>query len=420
VALTIVVTSAGKKKLSLSLNPISSFCLIYMYFAFSFVALTKFYPIHFTLGPSVVDSDFFALASYSTKIIFITSTYVTLFSNRNNSRDEIRYQIYTKPTISKKILFFLFFFFLSWVSLTVGIGKMGAENTRLPFHLSGIIQFLRVEFAPFIALIFYVSIKKDVELNKTRNSSIAIFLGLFFIWTLFETIVRVSKAAIFYEFLPIIVYEIIQSTKNKTLKKLTLKLLPFAFVLLVVYAVVENSRNQESFTTEIDVENNATYNNPQGNNYLVRPYTRFFINGHHFLTSYSYIDNNAFFDFSKMPAVLVMGGAAKYKTYVIDGYPDGVHHSSGSTYLMDALLCGGYGLSYIFLVILLAICKKTDEVLTGRQPIVYGIVLAMFVYKYIIAGLSVSIIVDPMSLNGLLVTLLLLIFINRIKIRPSI
>ena len=296
---------------------------------------------------------------------------------------------------------------------------MGSSNTQLPFHLSGVIQFIRVEVAPFLALLFYMSIKKEsrVILNNRKKY---IFLLLFFCWTLLETFVRISKSAIAYEFLPILIYEVIENAKAGTMKSLIVKITPFIFILLLCFFVVENVRNGEENVFKSDKELMATYNNHEAQNPFVRPYTRFFINGHQFLTSYYVVNQESLFDFSNMTKILALGGAARFKTFVIDRYPQGAIHSSGSTYIVDALMCGGYGLSFVFLIILVFMCVKVDQLINSSIPLIAALVLVLFVFKYIISGLSVSIIVDSMSINGILVTLFLLFIINRIKRVPKL
>lgn len=414
------VCSVGLMEQRLSLRRSLMFVIVltYMVCAFSIVALFKYVPVYFTLSStSIVDEDFAVLASYSTKVVFLVMLTYLIFNRLITSKNsKTKFEIYTRPTNGKIWSFLIVFFILSYISMVVGIGQMGQETTKLPFHLAGIIQFLRVNVAQYIALILYVSLKKDSLFgNKNAKTQIKRFLIAYFFWTLFETYVRMSKSSIANAFMPIILYEVYIAALQHKLKKFFVSLLPFFLVLLLVYSVVENSRDAEGITLEVNKENNATYMNPKANDPLVRPYSRFFINGFHFLTCYREIDQNALFDFSKMPVILAMGGSARYKTFVIDGYPDGVHHSSGNTYLIDALLCGGYGLSYIFLIILVIAAIKTDAIIRGPEPIETGILCAITVFNYTKAGLSVSMVVDPMSINYWIVFIALLVSFNMMK-----
>ncbi len=410
------------RRLSLQRSLMFVFVLTYMVCAFTIVALFKYVPANFTLSStSIVDSDFTALASYSIKVVFLVM-FTYLLSNKliRTKPSEMKYEVYTRPTGAKLGIFFTVIFILSYISLVVGIGQMGKETTRLPFHLAGIIQFIRVYFVQYFALILYVSLKKDYALGDNKaNSRIKLFFILYFLWSLFETYVRISKSAVINAFLPILLYETYIAALQHRVKKLAISLTPFFVFLLLIYTVVENSRSAGDVTFEVNTENNATYLNPNANDPIIRPYSRFFINGFHFLTCYKEVDQNALFDFSKMPIVLAVGGAARYKTYIIDGYPDGVHHSSGNTYLIDALLCGGYGLSYIFLIILVLAAIKTDAILGSSAPIEIGILCAMTVFSYTKAGLSVSIIVDSMSINYWIVFVVLLLMMNMMKRAPT-
>lgn len=418
--ITMPIAYVSSKYLNVRRSPMTVFLLIYLFCSFSFVSLTKFYPLHFSLNPrGICDGDFVIMASYSVKIFFVTFSSV-FFANRIIRRKETewRYETFINPTYTKIHILIIFLSILGIISIVVGIGKMGQENTRLPFHLAGIIQFIRVEVAPFLALLFYMSIKNEQSYKGNRNK-MRYFFVLFFSWTLLETYVRMSKSAIAYEFLPILIFEVIESSKVGRLKELFVKLIPFFLILLVVYSVVENSRNNNELTFEVEDESTATYNDHNANNPIVRPYTRFFINGHHFLTSYHIVDQNSLFDFSNMYKVLAAGGAARYKTFEIDCYPLGIAHSSGSTSIVDALMCGGYGLSYLFLIILVFICVKVDQLIYSSIPLISALVIALLVFKYITSGLSVSIIVDPMAMNGIFVTFFLLYVFNKIKSLPK-
>ena len=418
-AFTIPLSLFSSQYLSIKRSPMTSFLLIYLFCSFSFVALTKFYPLHTTLNPrGVCDSDFIVMASFSIKVIFLYFFSIIIFNHIVIRKDEYwRYDTFINPTYIRINLLMFFLTILGIVSIVVGIGRMGQANTRLPFHLAGAIQFIRVEVAPFLALLFYMSIKKESALTRSNRKKYY-FLALFFGWTLLETFVRISKSAIAYEFLPILIYEIIENAKARTLKGLFVKLIPFAMVLLTIYPIVENSRGNDEILFDDFYESTSTYNDHSAHNPIVRPYTRFFINGHHFLTSYHIIDQNSLFDFSNMLNILSIGGAARYKTFIIDGYPWNAIHSSGSTFLIDALMCGGFGLSFIFLIILVFMCVMVDQLINSSIPLISALVLALFVFKCIIAGLSVSIIADSMSLNGILITLLLLAFFNKIKKVP--
>lgn len=417
--LTIPLSFMSLKYLNVKRSPMTVFLLIYLFCSFSFVAFTKFYPLHTTLNPrGIHDQDFVVMASYSIKVLLITFCSIIIANNIIVRKEEYwRYDTFINPTYLKINLLIFFLTSSSVISLIVGIGQMGRTNTQLPFHLAGVIQFVRVEVAPFLALLFYMSIKKEQCLTYNNRKKM-FFLAMFFCWTVLETYVRISKSAIAYEFLPILIYEIIENSKTGSLRRVFVKLVPFFIFLVAIFFIVENVRKDNDMF-EIDNESTATYNDHFAHNPIVRPYTRFFINGHHFLTSYHIVDQNSLFDFSNMSKILMYGGAARYKTFIIDRYPLDAIHSSGSTYIIDALMCGGYGLSYVFIILLVHVCVKVDQLINSKMPLIMALVLALFVFKYIIAGLSVSIIVDPMSINGILVTLFLMFVFNINKKEPA-
>ena len=87
--------------------------------------------------------------------------------------------------------------------------------------------------------------------------------------------------------------------------------------------------------------------------------------------SRGFSSSDRFFDFSKAPIVIAWQGAARYQTFVIDGYPPGVHHSSGTTGLQDPLLHGGYGLCYVVIFLLFLMAASIDSLAQKRLYSIY-------------------------------------------------
>lgn len=405
----------SKYNITLKNNFLLIFLMFYIFFSTLFVAVFKYAPVHFSLSSSRISiEDFSYLAIFSVKLIFVylITTFVFYpFINKKSIYSTVKSSVAFYPSTIILVLFFLFMFFLSFLSFIIGIGRMGVVNTELPFRLSGIIQFIRVDVAPVFALLVYFQLKFRNHKNKLK-----FFLLFYFLWLLFESFVRLSKSSLLTGFLPIILFEFIYYNNIKDLFRKIKVLLPFFAIFIFFYFVVENIRNQKdksitSSSFSISSDLNATFVNPNGNDLFIRPFTRIFMTGYHFLTSHSYISSESFFDFSNSPTIIFMGGSARFQTYVIDGYPIGVPHSSGSTSLIDALLVGGYGLSFIIFAVFVVLSIIIDFTLRSSMPIEITIVFYLLFIR-IFNTLSVSIFVDPMSIRYIIVYSLLIFFLS--------
>lgn len=369
---------------------------LYAYIVCSFlvIACLKFTPSRFTLGASRVDDNSFAtMANTCIMVMFYYFMALLLCCKKKSNSEETSWSIFA-PSFNISFVFATGFI-LTFISLVVGIGKMGVENTRLPFHLSGVIQFIRTDLIPFMALCVYANRKK-----KGQNTYKVIVL--LFVWSLFETMVRLSKSAIMFSFLPIIMYELLSDRKN--LKNLIRQFAPVMIVVLVLYPVIETMRHSDvgNAWEESDEEISGTYTNPNSSNFIVKPFNRSFLTGFLFASDESTIDKDLIFDFRQAPFVIAAGGAPKYQTFVIDGYPDGVAHSSGTSPFIDSFLIGGYGLLYISLFIMVFLADLIDRRLFNKSNYVIVAILCVAYYRLFDMPLF-TFILNEMSIRYLLV-----------------
>lgn len=347
---------------------------LYVYLTCSFlvVACFKFTPSRFTLGTSRIDNNsFVALAQVSVMIMFFYFMALLVFCKKRNKCIETYWTNYA-PRFNVTVVFIVGFF-LTFISQLVGIGKMGEENTRLPFHLAGVIQFVRTDLIPVMALCAYANRK------KTGKSTYKVIVFLF-VWSLYETIVRLSKSAIIFSFLPIIMYELLSDQKN--IKRMFKEFAPVLMVVLILYPVIETMRHADvrNAWDESEEEISGTFSNPNTNNYIVKPFNRTFLTGFLFASDESTIDHNSLFDFHQAPLVVMAGGAPRYQTFMIDGYPEGVAHSSGTSPFIDSFLMGGYGLLYISVFIMVLLADLIDRRLLEKSN--YVIVAILYVAYY--------------------------------------
>lgn len=414
--LTILVTVIVYSKSS-RMNFATWWLYIYLICSFLIVACFKYIPYRFGLGSdSISHRDFMALAKTSINLMFIFFCSVLLFNNTQNER---KYIVTTDiiPHINEKGLSIVAYI-LTLISFVLGLGRMGSEEHELPFHLTGIIHFLRTNVVPICALFVYARNKKE---GKDNNR----FILWFFVWTLLEMFVRMSKGFLLRSFFPIIFFEFICGESNY--KKILRRFSPMIIVFFLMYPVIESMRHIDSFNAAVyeayssqeDDGENGTYTNPSARDFLVRPFNRTFYSGYLFVKDQSYVDDNSLFDFSKAPVILAMQGSARYQTRIIDGYPDGIAHSSGTTSLVDAFLVGGYGLMYIQLVFLTLLAIFVDKVVKSRYNNVLSAILVLFFWD-LVPRESFSGLVAPMYIRSVFMYLLIMFITWRIIERKKV
>lgn len=366
---------------------------IYIICSFLIISTFKFTPSKFTRGGrSLTIEAFDSLAEVSFVVVFVFFLSVLLLYRNNKVKVETKWTNYA-PNFSLSFVFIVGFL-LTLLSYIIGIGKMGVENTSLPFHLSGIIQFCRTDLIPVLVLCLYVN-------RKNKGKSVLIVLVLLFGWSLFETVVRLSKSAILFSFLPIIMYELLSSKKNilKTIKPF----IPIALVVLLLYPVIEVLRSSDSATlADSEDEISGTFENPETPNFFVKPFNRSFLTGYLFCIDRTAINDNTLFDFSQAPFVIIAGGAPKYQTFIIDGYPEGVNHSSGTTPFIDSFLMGGYGLLYISIVVMVFFAEFIDKKFRSKSNYVIVAILCVAFYRLFDMPLF-SFFVNEMSVRYIIV-----------------
>ena len=258
-----------------------------------------------------------------------------------------------------------FMFALSLFSLSIGLSRMGTEGIQLPFNLAGIITLLRVVFYP----IFFAAVIENFLIRGVRVPKDVYVL--YILWAFLETFVRLSKSAILSSFL-VVALVLLLFYKPK-IRTFTVYLVPIVILVLSLYPIVDIMRSNDSgrmgesfvsaFKESEDDELSASF--------ILQPLNRTFMIPHMYAKDYSYVDQNHLFDFSRSSAILAIGGAARFQTFIIDDYPPGVAHSSGTTGLEDPLLFGGYGLCYIVVLLLILFASMIDLIAPRRMYTVY-------------------------------------------------
>lgn len=394
------------KKVKLSIS--GWWLFVYLYCSFIIVTCFK-YTTSMSLGfSSIQDSDFTSLAKACILIFFVFFLSVDLFySNMGEIKQES-----TVTHLCPQLPFLPFYVLAlscSIFSQYMGIGRMGVENTRLPFHLSGIIQFYRVEVFPLIMLCCYA--RKREQAIRFANYNVVPILILFFVWALLECFIRYSRSALITSMLPILIYE---AVRIKSFKSINIRIaVPVIVVSFVLFPIISTMRSDDyDDNTKVVYENSShvIYGTTNYHSHFVEPFTRVFYSGYLFLCDHEYINSSAFFDGTNISTIVSLRGSARFQTFVIDGYPLGSHHSSGSTPFIDGFLCGGYGLFLLIISLFVFIASRIDSHLYNRRNFLISSVLCV-VFIRLFDMLSITFFIDPMCVRFFLVYFAFIVYV---------
>lgn len=299
-------------------------------------------------------------------------------------------------TLKRLIIFSIFLSFYCYLS---GLGRMGAgDEVRLPFHLSGIINIYRWYVLPYIFIIFLGNsyLKKE---KVPRN----IFV-YYVIWCLVEVLAWMSKSVLVYHLLPIILllYITYRPSKGKIIRYISPLIALFLFLYPIIGVMRYADKNEKLIASFHDAKKTVDEEEEENGGFL-EPVNRTFMFGSQYAQNYSYINKDELFDFSNFPALFLYGGAAQFQTFVIDGYPDGARHSSGTSGLMDPLLTGGKGLMYLIVFLLILLSSFTD-VLIAKGYYAIAVIVFLKLFNYC-AFINLSSFYDGIGLQPLLIEL---------------
>ncbi|SHK28382.1 hypothetical protein [Xylanibacter ruminicola] len=344
--------------------------LLYCYLSTSFLSFSHMVP------PIWTDLDLKRIAEFGNRIYFV-AIFSILISNVFRERFNIGYAKWFN-TYSIKDNQVRFFFRLSYalsiISYALGVSVMGAESTVLPFHLSGILHDYRTMFAP----LFFMLIIENRILNKKRIPRQ--WYVLFIIWCLFEAFLRISKSFLVYGMMPIGLFLFLYY--KPTFKKLVIYLAPFTIVALFIYAVMGTMRGATSATfsglIEAQKMQSKSETSEEWGNPLVGSFNRMFMTGMAYRIDYNDFNHTALFDFNHSPGIFLLGGTARYRTYVLHGQQEGRYNSDGTTGIVDPLLWGGFGFCYLVISILIFIAIFTENRVKGRVGLLVSYTLLFF------------------------------------------
>lgn len=355
--------------------------------------------------------DFQKLALFSNHLILVflavTSFLWSLRHYNNEDNDNIISESYEKMYSSKYVWTLLGgAFTLTIISRILGLGVMGHEAVALPFKLGGIIMYLRKTIISYLFLMVFIRNRHDSYLKS--------YVLVYFCWALFECFVMLSKSILLTNFLPILAYVLLA---NNGLKRRDLKyVLLIAVIFFTLYPIIGALRyvkSSGSFFESINKAEQIHQKYDEDDNFVKKPFLRVFTTGTYYMNALPHIktSENNLFDFSRLPVIASMGGSAVYTTFIIEGFAKGVHHSSGTTGIIDPLLIGGYGFAYLIVVLLVLFANYIDDDRMKRKIALKVFLLLLFFD--LVRGYTVSRFLDPLAPSFVLTTVFLIFYLNR-------
>ena len=374
------------------------FMLFYIFFSVHLVSLFEISSIGF-MKDYITEQEYRQLATWGNRLFFIILAIVSIYGQRGGSHQkQLSYQITTVQTeygrIDKQMTSYLIFvYFLQFISVALGItDSLENSSVQLPFHLNGIFDELRTSVCQFAFCIYLYN--KFKHKGKIKKNVVVMYI----IYAVLEVFVKNSKGALVFSFLPLMVMMFMMQRINK--KTVIKYVLPLVIVFVVSYPIIETARQygQLSLSSLQEASKEVGKSNDEENS---SSYVRAFLTGVYYTKLLDEVNpNQAEFDFTRVPMLVLLGGGASYMTRVIDQFPTDVHHSSGITGLCDALLWGGYPLCYIVVAILTVLAIVGDRSKLFRSKPLYRLIFFFWFYSRFVAN-TVSFFIDPLLLSAL-------------------
>lgn len=343
--------------------------------------------------------DYDRVQAFGFELYFVVSiAFLVLGGNTKNMT--FKRIIYFPHKFSDRVVvsFFCFLYALTIFCYIKGIGRLGSEPVRLPFHLTGIINLFRQCIVPSLFVML-------VEGYIIRNEQIPKkYILMYIIWTLLEVFAWMSKGVLFNYMLGfgLTLYWYYRPSIKSILKFC----IPFFVTVLFLYPLVGEMRyvDSGSFFTNLEEAKLKVEDNTESNrgSTILKPLNRVFLTGQMYAQDFDYVSSDDYFDFRRVPALVLYGGAAGFQTRVIDDYPEDAFHSSGTSGIMDPLLHGGKGFCYICLFLLVVLGAIIDNQYSKKQISIY---LGLCLYiQGLCTSSNISSLYNAVGLQSMLVT----------------
>lgn len=320
--------------------------------------------------------------------------------------------LYRPSLFSDRMMLFVFLcvFPISIFSYAIGLGRMGSAAVVLPFHLTGIFVFFQTKLVPAL---FVVYVENKILHKKKVGKKFYIYYA---VWSFLMTLVLLSKSVFITNFIPLLIMlNLYYRPDKKTILRYLTPIVIFFFFMYPIIGILrlaqEGGKVMNATTIlEAAYSDDDSGSQTKNDNFLLRPLNRVFKTGAHIYRDYEIIKNDDFFDFSRMPTIISMGGTARYQTIIIEGYTETANHSSGTSGIMDPILVGGIGLLYITIFLIMLLAAFVDRLYQKHQYSIYAI-LIFFVFD-LICNHNVSLFFEYTSLIVTLLSVYIAYFFN--------
>lgn len=320
--------------------------------------------------------------------------------------------LYRPSLFSDRMMLFVFLcvFPISIFSYAIGLGRMGSAAVVLPFHLTGIFVFFQTKLVPAL---FVVYVENKILHKKKVNKK---FYICYAAWSILMTLVLLSKSVFITNFIPLLIMlNLYYRPDKKTILRYLIPIVIFFFFMYPIIGILRLAQEDGKVMNATTILEAAYSDDDSGSqtkndNFLLRPLNRVFKTGAHFYQDYEIIKNDVFFDFSRMPTIISIGGTARYQTIIIEGYTETANHSSGTSGIMDPILVGGIGLLYITIFLIMLLAAFVDRLYQKHQYSIYAI-LIFFVFD-LICNHNVSLFFEYTSLIVTLLSVYIAYFFN--------
>lgn len=378
----------------------------------SVIVMPSYHIVYHILGFKLITQiDYERIIAFGVKVYFFVSLLCFIFATIAKKSRTIHY--YYKPKVISELyinILFISLFLLTIFCYSIGLGRMGVEAVELPFHLSGIINLFRRIFVP---VLFAIIVENYILRNKRLSKKYYVLFGL---WIIMEMFAWMSKSVLINHLEPLIFVLLIYYKPSVT--KSTKYLVPIIAAFLFLYPIIGAMRYADdgSFVENFsEAKKMSSENEREGTTSLLIPINRTFMTAYLYAQDYSYFDSSSIFDFSKFPQLFAMGGSAMFQTFVIDNYPTGAHHSSGTTGIIDPLLHGGYGTCFVFIALMVLLASLSDKILPLKQISIF-VVLLLFVFEFSNFR-NITMLYDSTGLQSIIVRLLAIYFAYKVNFK---
>ena len=368
-------------------NILELFLIVYILLAVHVVALFELSSTGF-FKDYISFKEYQALALWGNRLYFVLFSSLFIYRRIKYKKTEEKAPTNIKRDLDKPFKLITFFtYFLAIVSVFLGSSDlMGEVKIVLPFHLNGLIDEFRSNVYPFIFAIYVFDCLKKKK--PIRHDNVVLFL----VYVLAEIIVKSSKGAFLFSFIPVLtLLAFMGYYSGKTIVRYVF---PLIIAFLILYPIIETARSEGSVSFSSLQEASKTERSNQGEDHS-SPYIRAFLTGVYYTKLVDIVSDDQFsFDLRRVPLLISMDfGGVSYMTNIIDGVPEGAKQSSGITGLCDALVWGGHPLCYIVLALLVLLCYWGDHKGYMQNTPLYRVILFYIIYRLVL-GRTISIFSD--------------------------